>query len=624
MSSKNNASVSCVMVSRGNRIPFLDITLPNFFGQTYENVLEWVIVNGSQSQEEADSLDAYLAGLKESHPKLQTFPWAGRKNIGAYRNQVNAVARGEIIVSFDDDDYYFVGRVKSTVERMVKKGAAIAGTESQYIYDFDLDRMFVTNLPLKSTATNNTMAYTRAFAQAHKYDETVGHAEESSFLAKTPVFQIPKEECGIQISHVSNTYNKHFILLQGICEAEGVIPKDMGSCFLIRRGIKDIVSKKDHGIVDAMRALLPDCDAVPPDFVFYCGRSNVEWDPASKSLGGSEQAVVEVASKLAAQGFRVECYGYITAEKEYQGASYKHFYNFKFRQQYRVLVLWRLFGAIALGMDLKADKIVLDLHDNYSPSHAIMINHIDRIDKVWFKSNYHRQLIEQGSKHKFADDKVFIQPNGIRVEEFMKDHKVVRDPFRMIYASSYDRGLAWILQGFWQLIHRLEPRAELHVYYGMGANFPQDLRQVIEKGLQAEGVMDHGRQSVDIIAREKQKSKFHLYPCFSDAEIDCISVRESLVCGCVPLLADHGVFKEREGVYLEGLVPGDQKTYLKSALKIVQMMRQHESHPMDKILEGMRQSLTITSWEDSAMRLLAECGVTKSKKFTVDTVTLNV
>jgi glycosyltransferase involved in cell wall biosynthesis len=332
--------------------------------------------------------------------------------------------------------------------------------------------------------------------------------------------------------------------------------------------------------------------------------------------------VVQIASVLAKQGFRVECYGYIDAEKEYEGVSYKHFYNFKLRQHYKTLILWRLFGAISLPLDLKADNIVLDLHDNYGPSHKIMIDYMYKINKIWLKSNYHRTLIEAASKFKLPDDKVFIQPNGIRIDEFMKDYGVERDPFRIVYASSYDRGLDWILQGFWQIIHRLEPRAELHVYYGMDAGFPPQLRKIIEKGLQSEGVMDHGRMPVDVIAREKQRAKFHLYPCFVDAEIDCISVRESLVCGCVPLLANYGVFKEREGVYLEDLVPGDQKTYLKSALKIVQMMRQDDSHPMDKILEGMRQSPTVTSWEDSAKRLLAECNYPHDMK--KETIILNV
>jgi hypothetical protein len=81
------------------------------------------------------------------------------------------------------------------------------------------------------------------------------------------------------------------------------------------------------------------------------------------------------------------------------------------------------------------------------------------------------------------------------------------------------------------------------------------------------------------------------------------------------------LFKEREGIYLDGLVPGDQKTYLKPVLKIIQMMRQHDAHPADKILEGMRSSPTITTWDDSVVCLLKECQLPKND---CDTVTLNV
>jgi hypothetical protein len=37
----------------------------------------------------------------------------------------------------------------------------------------------------------------------------------------------------------------------------------------------------------------------------------------------------------------------------------------------------------------------------------------------------------------------------------------------------------------------------------------------------------------------------------NNSKIDCITVRESLVAGCIPLLAKHGVFLERDGVHLE-------------------------------------------------------------------------
>jgi hypothetical protein len=50
------------------------------------------------------------------------------------------------------------------------------------------------------------------------------------------------------------------------------------------------------------------------------------------------------------------------------------------------------------------------------------------------------------------------------------------------------------------------------------------------------------------IIEEKYNSTFHIYITLTDAEIDCISIRESLVTGCIPIIYNHGVFEERDGI----------------------------------------------------------------------------
>jgi glycosyltransferase involved in cell wall biosynthesis len=597
-------TATCAMVTRGDRIKFLEITFEHcFMGQDYPNITEWLIVNGSQTQEEAKVLENFLAPYTEKNPKIRLNPWSGKKNIGAYRNEVNDLAVGDYIISFDDDDYYFRDRVSHTVDKMVKNRAELSGVEDQYIYDVRMDVLFYANLPMKNTATNNTFAYTKNFAKTRRYDETKEFAEESSFLNSFPVFQLDRGRIAVQISHTSNTYNKNMILLQGLLEQEGAIPRGAGSTTVSPRPVYDIIPKSDGWVIDKMRALYPPTDD-DNDYVIYCGRSNVEWDPASKSLGGSEQAVVEVCKHLVKNGLKVAVYGYINEEKTIDGVPYMHFYKFNPANKFRNLILWRLFGSIVLGLKLKAEKIIIDLHDNHFPAMQIILKYRNKIHKYWFKSNFHKELFERGFQEKIPADKCFIQPNGIRVEEFQKDYEMKRDPFRVVYASSYDRSLVWLLDGFWQMVRRIEPRAELHCYYGIGNTMNPELKKKIEEGLLADGVMNHGRQPVDIVARAKQHATFHLYPCFTDAEIDCISVRESLVAGCIPLLANYGVFKEREGIYMD-IAPGNQQSYFGAAVKLVQMMRQ--GIDMIKVREGMRVSPTITSWGDSANKLVEAC-----------------
>jgi hypothetical protein len=58
----------------------------------------------------------------------------------------------------------------------------------------------------------------------------------------------------------------------------------------------------------------------------------------------------------------------------------------------------------------------------------------------------------------------------------------------------------------WPVIHHLEPRAELHVYYGMNNVKDENFKNALTKLLAMPGVMDHGRQPMELIIREKYLS----------------------------------------------------------------------------------------------------------------------
>jgi ribosomal protein L5 len=54
------------------------------------------------------------------------------------------------------------------------------------------------------------MAWTGIYAKTHKYDETVTHAEEKSFLDnyKNPMLQLNPQKVMLVISHSENTFDK--------------------------------------------------------------------------------------------------------------------------------------------------------------------------------------------------------------------------------------------------------------------------------------------------------------------------------------------------------------------------------------------------------------------------------
>lgn len=107
--------------------------------------------------------------------------------------------------------------------------------------------------------------------------------------------------------------------------------------------------------------------------------------------------------------------------------------------------------------------------------------------------------------------------------------------------------------------------------------------------------MDHERQSMDLVIREKWMSSFQLYTSLSQAEIDCISIREGLVAGCIPILSDFGVFKYREGIHIKNITSTPLPKIVETIIQIM-----HNTEETEQMRLKFRDSPTITSWDDIA------------------------
>ena len=129
-----------------------------------------------------------------------------------------------------------------------------------------------------------------------------------------------------------------------------------------------------------------------------------------------------------------------------------------------------------------------------------------------------------------------------------------------------------------------------------GVNGEANIKQQLTMLMGQPGVMDHGRRPVDEIAREKQRSTFHLYITDCNGETDCISIRESLVAGCIPLISNNGVFKNRDGLHFN-LVKTPQG-YQQIANGVLNLIKNHQF--LELCREQFKVSKTICSWADVA------------------------
>jgi hypothetical protein len=293
-----------------------------------------------------------------------------------------------------------------------------------------------------------------------------------------------------------------------------------------------------------------------PSIVYYCGASLVKFSPKTKGLGGSEQAVVELSKAWAAKGISVCVYGNVYPGNE-DGVEYRPTQEFDSSLQYSTLILWRSFGASVLPL-VTADRILIDLHDiprkEFFPADLVARKQAT----LCVKSQFHRSLLPH-----LPDSCFFVQPNGIATSLLEKYKPVVsrKEPHRFIWTSSYDRGLPEFLQNGWTRIRELLPDATLHLYYGYDL-CPPDVQRELKALLHSvEGhVVDHGKVDAIELAKARWASSYHVYVT-EFPEIDCLSIRESVVAECIPIVLQHAVFSERPAVYVQHsqtLSPWDQ------------------------------------------------------------------
>lgn len=329
--------------------------------------------------------------------------------------------------------------------------------------------------------------------------------------------------------------------------------------------------------------------------VYICGANPVAFGPHDTDLGGSEQAVIQLSKLWASQGFPVVVFGNVK-ECKVEGVEYRNISKLNLQDTFATAIFWRSFGIRLLPL-INAKRRIVDLHDSWDPrSYVSPAELLKKVDLFMVKSAYHRSLYPY-----IPDSKICCVMNGIQMDICETISKklgnTIREPFRLIYASNYERGLEPLLKYTWPKIIKEIPEAELHIYYGFNPNAKPAFVALMKQLFAQKGVKEHGKVSLKKIAEEKCRSSVHLYVSNSATEIDCISIRESLVCGCIPVIGTEYVFKERHGVHVKGSTK-NIVTYKRAASTVVKLLKDQDRQA--KIREKCKSSDTIMSWSEVA------------------------
>jgi glycosyltransferase involved in cell wall biosynthesis len=170
-------------------------------------------------------------------------------------------------------------------------------------------------------------------------------------------------------------------------------------------------------------------------------------------------------------------------------------------------------------------------------------------------------------------DKLIITRNGIDADLYKKLIGAQRDPKKVIFASSPDRGVLSAIKLFKQAD---VAGSSLHIFYGFNKLFMKHaaeheyghipdvgrdisyydyMRAVFTACDNDDRIVMRGRVGWEQLAKEMCTAGVWLYPTRFD-EISCMAAMEAQAAGCIPVCTDHAALKETLSWHL---VPGAEQ-----------------------------------------------------------------
>jgi ADP-heptose:LPS heptosyltransferase/glycosyltransferase involved in cell wall biosynthesis/SAM-dependent methyltransferase len=165
--------VSCVMPT-ANRRRFVPTAISLFLAQGYPNKELIILDDGDDPVED---LVPHAAGLRY----IRT---PSRRTLGAKRNAACAAAAGDIIVHWDDDDWYGPQRIEYQVAALLNDGADLCGIDRVLFMDPTARQAWEYVYPAGATpwVCGATLCYRKELWRAHPFAD-VGIGEDTRFVA---------------------------------------------------------------------------------------------------------------------------------------------------------------------------------------------------------------------------------------------------------------------------------------------------------------------------------------------------------------------------------------------------------------------------------------------------------
>ncbi|HYK05718.1 MAG TPA: glycosyltransferase [Thermoanaerobaculia bacterium] len=200
--------VSCVMATY-NRRPFIPLALETFRAQTHER-RELIVVDDG-----ADAIGDLCTGV----PGVRYVRLRGRATIGAKRNAGAAAATGEILVLWDDDDWYAPSRIERQIAPIVAGDAELTGLTGKFVLELPQRRWWAIDASLhrsmfEGNVVGGTIAFhRRVWTDGVRFPE-ISLGEDAGFLREAArrglrLRRIEDDDLFLYVRHCANTWQFH-------------------------------------------------------------------------------------------------------------------------------------------------------------------------------------------------------------------------------------------------------------------------------------------------------------------------------------------------------------------------------------------------------------------------------
>lgn len=299
---------------------------------------------------------------------------------------------------------------------------------------------------------------------------------------------------------------------------------------------------------------------------FYSPIAFEPWDwrnSIESGIGGSETSQVEMAWRLARRGHDVTCYAPLPEDgpREWRGTHWRMLEEATFEDpglwvlyrcpaeldkvtpapDRRFWLLWQDWDYPGLSESRSAK---VERHVTLCQWHAryMAARYPYLAGKIWITSNgLKRDLLELVE----GDTRRWVSEEG----EVISAAQITRDPHKIVFASSPDRGVARVIHAV-SRAREVDPRVTLHVTYGFNnldkiASFA-DTAATLRQQLDQPWIVNHGRISQPDLYRLWLSAGLWVYPT-TFHETSCITSMEAQACGAIPIVSPVAALAENVG-----------------------------------------------------------------------------